>query len=65
MAFRDKQWYMGAIQRQTEVVGQRREQLNTLIESGDHSLAALKCDDLKAALLQLNELENAMADKGF
>ncbi len=65
MAFRDKQWFMDAIQRQTDVVTSRRAEVNRLIESCDHSMAALRCDDLKAALLQLNEVENAMADKGF
>jgi hypothetical protein len=65
MAFRDKQWYINAIERQQNVVTQNREQLTKLMESCDHSLAAMKCDDLKASLIQLNELENAMADKGF
>jgi hypothetical protein len=65
MAFRDKHWYINAIERQQSVVAQNREQLIKLMESCHHSLAAMKCDDLKASLTQLNELENAMADKGF
>jgi hypothetical protein len=65
MAFRDKQWYIDAIERQQNVVAQNREQLTRLIDSCDHSMAAMRCDNLKASLIQLNELENAMADKGF
>jgi hypothetical protein len=65
MAFRDKEWYIQAIERQQGIVAQHREQLTKYMESCDHSLAAMKCDDLKASLTQLNELENAMADKGF
>lgn len=64
MAYRDRQWYINAIEQQKTVVEQTRGVLERHMSNCDHSLAALTCDDLKTALLKLNELENQFADKG-
>lgn len=64
MAYRDRQWYINAISQQTAAVENSRRQLEKHLAYSDHSLAASSCDDLKAALLKLNELENKLADKG-
>ncbi|KVP96457.1 hypothetical protein WJ96_04335 [Burkholderia ubonensis] len=64
MAFRDRQWYINAIEREQKNVEQHRADLERHMGMADHSLAAMKCDDLKAALLKLNDLENHLADKG-
>ncbi|KVP16845.1 hypothetical protein [Burkholderia ubonensis] len=63
MAFRDNKWYMNAIQDAQKAVDHHRAELERHMSSADHSLAAMKCDDLKAALLKLNTLENQLADK--
>lgn len=63
MAFRDKQWYMAAIEQARKNVEQRQSVLERHIASADYSLAAMACDDLKSALLSLNNLENQLADK--
>lgn len=64
MAFRDRQWYIDSIENQKKVVDERRKEIDRNIESGDYSIAMSKCDDLKAALTTLNNLENTLADKG-
>jgi len=62
MAFRDKQWYDQAITAQEKVVAQHRAAIDKSIECGEFSAAAMKCDDLKASLIQLNTLSNRRAD---
>lgn len=63
MAYRDRQWYINAIELQKTVVEKLRVFLERHMANCDHSLAASTCDDLKTALLKLNELENQFADK--
>lgn len=62
MAFRDKAWYDQAIAAQEKVVAQHRTAIDKSIECGEFSAASMKCDDLKAALTQLNTLSNRRAD---
>lgn len=64
MAWHDRQWYINAIEEQEKVVARIRGEIERNIESGDFSLAMMKCDDLKAALNRLNDLSNRFADKG-
>lgn len=62
MAFRDKEWYDRAIAAQEKVVAHNRTAIDKSIECGEFSAAAMRCDDLKASLTQLNTLSNRRAD---
>lgn len=62
MAFRDKAWHDQAIAAQEKIVAQHQAAIARSIECGEFSAAAMKCDDLKASLTQLNTLSNRRAD---
>jgi hypothetical protein len=64
MAFRDRQWYVNAIERAKLNVEQIRGALELYLANADHSLAMLKCEELKSALQSLVELEYRLAEKG-
>lgn len=64
MAFRDRQWYINAIEVQEKNVAEHRKAIDTSIECGEYSAAMMKCDNLKISLNTLNDLSNRLADIG-
>ncbi len=63
MAFRDRQWYVNAIERAKLNIEQIRGALELYLANADYALAMLKCDELKSALHSLHELESRLAAK--
>ncbi|MBK3779997.1 hypothetical protein G3A43_06990 [Paraburkholderia aspalathi] len=62
---RNKEQAIATHARLKEGVGAMQATVASLIESGDYSMAAIRCDNLKAQLDELNKVENHMADRDF
>jgi hypothetical protein len=65
MLLRTKEQAIATHTRHKEAVATTQATVASLIESGDYSLAATRCDTLKMQLEQLNKVENHMADHGL
>lgn len=63
MAWRDRAWYIQAIEKQQAAIAETRAKMDASIESGEYSMAQLHCDTLRAQLGSLNQVTNEFADK--
>lgn len=65
MLIRNAEQALASIKRYKDAVDATHAEITKLIESGEYSMASLRCDNLKMQLDQLNKVENFVADKNL